>query len=90
MCLQPQRAGTDARVDTRLSPPGGFITAAMNFAVMPWAKGNGELIANLPAESRRLSKSEMMRIGRMPAANQAWLLADRLHMIPVAYPAQHR
>jgi hypothetical protein len=50
----------------------------MNFAVMPSAKGNRELITDLTARGRRLRKTEMMRIGGTPAANQAWLLGAHI------------
>src|SRR6516162_6232329 len=90
MCLQPKNASRRARIDTGLLPPHGFVTAAMNFAVMSSAKGNRELIADLAAKGRRLCKTEMMRISGTPAANQTWLLGDRFHMLPVTNPAQHR
>jgi hypothetical protein len=90
MCLQPKNASRRARINTDLRPPGGFVTAAMNFAVMSSAKGNRELIADLTAKGRRLCKTEMMRIGGTPAANQAWLLGDGLHMLPVSNSTGHR
>ena len=62
----------------------------MNFAVMSAAKGNRELIADLTAKGQRLCKTEMMRIGGTPAANQAWLLGDGLHMLPVPDSTGHR
>jgi len=55
----------------------------MNFAVMSPAKGNGKLVADLAAKRWRLRKSQMVSIGGPPAANQAWLLGDRLYMVPV-------
>jgi hypothetical protein len=62
----------------------------MHLAMMATAERDGELIADLSAESRRLCKTQMMRIGGTPAANQAWLLGDRFRVLPVAYPVQHR
>jgi hypothetical protein len=32
----------------------------------------------------------MMRIGGTPAANEARLLGDRFHMLPIPDPAKHR
>src|SRR6516225_8288569 len=89
MCLQPKNASRRARIDTALLPPHGFVTAAMNFAVMSSAKRNRELIADFAAKRPRLRKTEMMHVGGTPAANQAWLLGDRFHMLAVADPAQH-
>ena len=90
MCLQPQDASADDGVDTDLFPPACLVTGAMHLTMMTTAERDSELIADLPTESRRLCKTKMMRISRMPAANQAWLLGDRFHMFPVAYPAEHR
>ena len=52
MGLQPQRASGDGRIDTGLIPPGGFIAAAMDLAMMSPAERNRELIADLAAERR--------------------------------------
>src|SRR6516165_12556693 len=90
MGLQPKHASRSGRIDTGLVPPNGFVAAAMNFAVMSSAKGNRKLIAYLPTEGRRLCKTEMMRIGGTAAADQAWLLGDRFHMLPVANSTGHR
>ena len=49
----------------------------MHLAMMTTAERNRELIADLAVEGRRLCKTDMMRIGGTPAANQAWLLGDR-------------
>jgi hypothetical protein len=44
--------------------------------MMTTAERDRELIADLPAQSRRLCKPEMMRIGGRAAANEAWLFGD--------------
>src|SRR5262245_21839546 len=90
MCLQPKNVSRRTRIDTDLLPPRRFLTAAMNFAVMYAAKGNRELIADLTAKGRRLCETEMMRISGTPAANQAWLLGDGFHMLPVSNSTGHR
>jgi hypothetical protein len=71
-------------------PPSCFITTVMNLAMVTPTERDSELIADLTAESPRLYKTEMMRIRWMAAANQAWLLGDRFHMLPVANSAGHR
>jgi hypothetical protein len=48
----------------------------MNFAVMPAAQGNRELITHPSSEGSALRKSEVVRIGRTPAANQAGMSCD--------------
>jgi hypothetical protein len=62
MCVEPQRARGDRRIDTGLPPPCGFIAAAMDLAVVPSAKRHGELIAHLTAECAVLSEAQMMGI----------------------------
>jgi hypothetical protein len=63
-------------IDTGLVPPCGFVTAAMHLAMMTTAERDRELIANFSAKSRRLRKTEMMRIGGTATANQARLLGN--------------
>jgi hypothetical protein len=76
MCLQPKRAGIDDWIDTGLFPPGGFVTAAMYFAMVSATEGNRELIADLPAECRALGKAQMMSIRGTAATYQTRLLGN--------------
>ena len=61
----------------------------MHLAMMTAAERDREFIADFSAQSRGLCKTEVMGIGGAAAANQAWLLGDRFHMLPVADPSQH-
>src|SRR6516165_4017119 len=90
MCLDPERTGTDGRIDTSFFPPRGFIATAMHLTMMTTAEWHREFIADFPAQGRWLCKTEMMCIGGTPAANQTCLLGDRFHMLPVANSAGHR
>src|SRR6516164_361575 len=90
MVLQPERASRGGSIDTGLVPPRGFVTAAMHLAMMTTAERDRELVTNFSAQSRELSKTEMMRIGGTATANQTRLLGDRFHMIPVANSTGHR
>jgi hypothetical protein len=90
MCLQPKHASGGGRINASLVPPRGFITAPMHLAMMTTAERYREFIASFSAQSRGLCKTEMMRIGGTPTANQAWLLGDRFHMLPVANSTRHR
>ena len=76
MCFEPQRPSADRWINSEFYPPSRFIPTSMHLAMMPTAERDRELIADLTAESRRLCKTEMMRIGGTAAANQAWLLGD--------------
>src|SRR6516225_9939131 len=90
MCLQPKHASSGGRINAGLVPPRGFITAPMHLAMMTTAERHRKLITSFSAQSRWLYKTEMMRIGGTPAANQAWLFGDRFHMLPVANSTGHR
>ena len=52
----------------------------MKLPMMTAAEGHGELIADLETQRSRLSKSQMMWIGRLPAADQARLRGDESQM----------
>jgi hypothetical protein len=69
-----------------LVPPGEFIAAPVQFAVMQPAEGYGEFIADPAPERAGLRKPEMMSIGRAATAGETGLGAYRLQMIPVAQP----
>ena len=56
----------------------------MNFAVMSTAQWDRELITHLASEGSASCKSEVVRIGRTPAANQAGMSDDEFHMLPIA------
>ena len=90
MCCEPQRASGVVRINANPFPPSRFITTVMNFAVMPAAQRNGELIADFAAECGALRKAQMMGIGRVPATNKAWLPSNRFNVLPVANAARRR
>ena len=56
-----------------LAPPCSLVTVAVNFAMMNTAERDGELIADFEAQGSRLGKPQVMRIGRLPAADEAGL-----------------
>jgi hypothetical protein len=88
MCFQPQCASGDRWIDTHPIPPSNLIATAMGFAMMAAAEWHGELIADFAAKCRWLRESEMVRICRASAANEASLLGDRLDMLAVANSAR--
>ena len=47
MRLQPQRPGGNGRIDPDFQPPCGFVAATVDLAMVPAAKRDGELIADL-------------------------------------------
>jgi hypothetical protein len=62
----------------------------MHLAVMSPAQWHGELIADFAPERQRLRKAQVVGISRTAAADQARLLGNGFHMIPVAYPTRRR
>ena len=70
VCLAPQSICRTEWLNAELCPPCCFVARSMNFAVMPAAQGDRELITHLSSKCSALCKSEVVRIGRTPAANQ--------------------
>jgi hypothetical protein len=54
-------------------PPSHLIAGLMQLPMMPAAKGNGELIADFETQGSGLREPQVMRIGRLPAADEARL-----------------
>jgi hypothetical protein len=73
MHLQPQRAGSEGRINASSFPPRGFIARAMDLAMMAAAQRHGELIADLAANRAVLREAQMMGICRPAPANQTRL-----------------
>ena len=72
------------RLNPDLSPPRCFVPTSMQFAMMSTAQWDRELITHLSSKCSALCKSEMVRIGRTPAANQARLSRDEFHVLSIA------
>jgi hypothetical protein len=87
MGFAPERVGGGGRINVRPLPPGGFIAAAMHFAMMAAAERHGKFVAHLAAKRPVLGKAQMMRIGGGAATYQTGLLDHEPHMLTVAYPA---
>ena len=58
----------------------------MQLAVMGTAEGYDELVTDLLSESARLGKAQVMRIARLPAADEAGLLGNKAQVLPIALP----
>ena len=82
--LAPQRICSPERFNAGLCPPGCFVAISMNFAVMPAAQRDRELITHPPSKCSGLRKSEVVRVGRTPAANQAGMSCHEFHMLSIA------
>ena len=86
MRLLPQSLGDRQGIDFEISPPGHFIAGLMQLAMMAATEGYGEFVADFEAERSRLRKPQVMRIGRLPATDQAGLLAHEPQMGFVTQP----
>jgi hypothetical protein len=71
--LAPQVSGNRQRIDALSFPPVFLFAGLMKLAVMQAAKWHGKMIAYLQSQGGKLRKAQMMRIGRLAAANQTGL-----------------
>src|SRR6516165_2071193 len=86
----PEPAGNLDRVDAGLPPPRTLVAGAVHRAMMPAAEWDRELIADLTAERARLSKSEVVGVRGLAAAEQTRLLGDIAQVLPVAIATRGR
>jgi hypothetical protein len=84
VCLAPQSVCYPEWLNANLCPPRCFVATSVNFAVMSTAQRDRELITHLAPKSSALCKSEVVRIGRTPTANQTGMSCDEFHMISIA------
>ena len=73
MRLFPKPLGDFERVDLEILPPGYLITGLVQLPMMAAAERHGELIADFEAQGSGLGRPQVMRIGRLPAADEAGL-----------------
>ena len=74
----------EQRIDVRLAPPRGFVSVAMELAMMPAAEGHRELIAGLSAKRPALDKAQVVGVTGSSSADQAGLLGDEADVVAVA------
>src|SRR6516162_9902037 len=86
MRLLPESLGDFEWLDIELLPPGGLIAGLMQLTMMTPAERNGELIAHLQPDGSGLGEAQVMRVGRLTAADETGLCGDELQMRLVAEP----
>jgi hypothetical protein len=84
--LLPKRLGNLQGVDFQILPPGHFIAGLMQLPMMTAAERDGELVADFETKRSGLGKTQVMRIGRLPAADEAGLRGHKPQMGFVAQP----
>ena len=86
MRLFPKLLGDLERVDLEVLPPCNLISDLVQLPMMAAAEWYGEFVADFEAEGSRLGKSQMMRIGRLSTAHEAWLRGNKSQMGFVTQP----
>ena len=86
MRLLPKLLGDGQGIDFQALPPDHFITSLMQLPMMASAQRHCELVADFETQRSRLGKPQMMRIGRLPAADEARLRGDEPQMGFVTQP----
>jgi hypothetical protein len=70
-------------MDVQLLPPGAFVAAPVQVAVMGTTERHREFITYFAAKGASLGVLEMVRIRGTAAAGETRLRADELEVIPV-------
>ena len=71
--LFPKLPSERQGIDVERFPPGNLIAGLMKLPVMTATERDGELVADFKTDGSGLRKSQMMRVGRLPPANQTGL-----------------
>ena len=90
MRLKPQGSGSGQWIDSGSTPPRGFIAVSVEFAMMPPAQRDGELIADLAPKCTTLREAQVMRIARFSAADKTRLLSHMPDVLAIPHPARFR
>ena len=67
-------------------PPWSLGACLMEFIVVHGAKRDREFIAHLQRKPALLHKRQMVRLGRLPAANETRMRGDKFQMVAIAEP----
>src|SRR6516162_5492048 len=81
----PKGCSNGERIDSLLVPPGAFIAAPVELAMVQPANWNAELVANLASHRALLGKLEVMGIRWAPSADETGLRGDEPEMVAIAF-----
>jgi len=90
MGVEPQLARCDGWIDVQFTPPGGFIPAAVQFAMMAATQRHRELITDFAAKGHRLGETQVMSIAGGATTDEAGLPAYVPDVLAVANAARFR
>src|SRR5262249_58355880 len=80
MRVCPKASRNVERIDPSAVPPRPFIAGLVQLPMMPTAQRDRELIAHLETNGSGLREPQVMRIARLPAADEARLGGDEFQM----------
>jgi hypothetical protein len=78
MCLFPKTSRDLDGIDLQILPPSDLVAGLMSLPMVASAERHSELIADLEADRPRLRKTQVMRISRLPPADQTRLRSHEL------------
>jgi hypothetical protein len=84
VCASPQCERNRHSIDFKAPAPCRLITVSVNLSMMKATNLHRELIADFAAQRPRPRKAKMMRIRRLAAADDAWLLGHEFEVALVA------
>ena len=73
MARFPKPLGDLQRANIQIMPPGYFVAGLVQLPMMTAAERYSELVTDFETEGPGLGKAQMMRIGWLAPADQAWL-----------------
>ena len=90
MRFEPKRSRRAGWINISLLPPDRFVAGAMDFAVVPAAKRDRELIAHLTAQRPALDEANVVGVSRLAPADQTRMLSDKFNVLAIADPTRLR
>src|SRR5262245_12048050 len=82
-CLLPKPAGKLHGINACLLPPRALVACAVQFPMVPAAEGDCEFVARFAAQRAWLHVAQVVGIGWLAAADEAWLLHDVAKVLAV-------
>jgi hypothetical protein len=86
MGFEPKEARRAKCINPLTVPPGGLVTASMQFPVVTAAQRNCELVAYFVGQSAALRESEVMRVRRLSTTDEARFLDNGPDMVSIPNP----
>src|SRR5262249_44703193 len=86
----PELSGDGERVDPGRFPPLWLVARAVKLAMVQAAERNREFVADLAPEGELLGEAHVVRLGRLPPANEAGAGGDVFQVLLVANAPRFR